>query len=441
MKHVICSLLLAATTLSANAADNDKALEKAAWFLGADAKEMTLSYTATVPATTRAATAEPALYVYNRNGEKGFVVVSGDKNNTILAYSTENIFDADEMPPACKEWIDNYTRGKAQLTISAHAIKPLLKSTWGQGFPYNMKCPMERRSEYEGKQCLTGCVPTAIAQVMYYYQYPERPTGSVFYYDSKQSTWRELDFDNQPKFDWENINNEYETTPTVEQCTAVADLFVSVTHASKADFGYDVTLATPKSSVARMADYFGYSKDITHHERSDYDDDTWASLIITELEAERPVIYRGANSTIGHTFVCDGYDGNGMFHINWGWRGKSDGYYSLSALNPADQGEGGSDDGYNNGQAIECGIRPASSTGIEGCLATSPEVNFHRNADGSWQVTSASPISSVELFSSDGRTLFSSSNAGNTVTLPATDKGYGILHIITSDKETIRKVK
>ena len=440
MKHLICSLL-AATVVSSYAADNDKALETAALFLGADTKEMTLCYTATGPATTRAIKAEPALYVYNRNGGKGFVVVSADESNTILAYSTENTFDASEMPPACKEWIDSYTHGATKLTISADAIKPLLKSTWGQGFPYNMKCPMERRSGYEGKQCLTGCVPTAIAQVMYYYQYPERPTGSVFYYDSKQSTWRELDFDQQPKFDWENINDEYETTPTIEQCTAVADLFVCVTHASKADFGYDVTLATPQSSVARMADYFDYSKDITHHERSNYDDDTWASLIIAELEAARPVIYRGANSTIGHTFVCDGYDGKGMFHINWGWRGKSDGYYSLSALNPTDQGEGGSDDGYNNGQAMECGIQPASSTGIEGSLATSPEVKFHRNADGSWLVTSAKTITSIELYSSDGRTLFSSSNAGNTVTLPATDKGYGILRIITSEKETIRKVK
>lgn len=441
MKHVVCSLLLAATALSAYAADNDKTLEKAARFLGADTKEISLIYTATAPTTTRTAGTVPTLYVYNRNGAKGFVVVSGDESNTILAYSNENTFDAEDMPPACKEWIDSYTRGALRPTISAAAVKPLLKSTWGQGFPYNMKCPMERRSGYEGKQCLTGCVPTAIAQVMYYYRYPERPTGSVFYYDSKQSTWRELDFDSQPKFDWDNINNEYETTPTVEQCNAVADLFVSVTHASKADFGSDVTLATPKSSVARMADHFGYSKDITHHERSDYDDDSWASLIITELEAARPVIYRGANSTIGHTFVCDGYDGNGMFHINWGWRGKSDGYYSLSALNPADQGEGGSDDGYNTGQAMECGVCPASSSGMEGSLATTPCVSFHRNDDGSWHVTSAKPIYTVELFSSDGRRLFSSNNVGNSITLPSTGNGYGILRIITSDKETIRKVK
>ena len=90
---------------------------------------------------------------------------------------------------------------------------------------------------------------------------------------------------------------------------------------------------------------------------------------------------------------------------------------------------------------MECGIQPASSTGIEGSLATSPEVKFHRNADGSWLVTSAKTITSVELFSSDGRTLFSSSNEGNTVTLPATYNGYGILRIITSEKETIRKVK
>ena len=441
MKHFISSLLLAAATLSVHGADNDKALLKAAGFLGVESKEMTLSYTAAGHATTRAAKAEPTLYVYSRDGGKGFVAVANDESNTIIAYSTENGFDADEIPPACLEWLEGYNNGAARLTLSAAAIEPLLKSTWGQGFPYNMKCPMERREGYNGKQCLTGCVPTAIAQVMRYYQYPERPTGSVFYYDSKQSTWRELDFDSQPAFKWTNMNYEYETTPTVDQCTAVADLFVSVTHASKADFGSDVTLATPKSSVARMAEYFGYAKDITHHERSDYDDNTWASLIIAELEAARPVIYRGANSTIGHTFVCDGYDGNGLFHINWGWRGKSDGYYSLSALNPADQGEGGSDDGYNDGQAMECGIRPATSSGIGDIHSTPTSLSFQRNADGSWLVTAPTAITSVELFSTDGRLLYSSGRMGNTVSLPTTDKGYGILRIIISEKETIKKLK
>lgn len=435
-KILILACLLAVTVTVAGQQCQDMACRTAERVLGKDA---VLVYVQTASATTRGKGGEPQMYVYNGYDGKGFAIVSADDDATLLAYSAENSFDAEDIPPACREWMEGY-RHKVMAEAS-DAVSPMLTSRWGQGFPFNMKCPNDRRNGYEGRQCLTGCTSTAIAQVMYYYRYPERPMGSVFYYDGKQSVWREMDFDSQPAFDWKNMADVYGSTPVIEQCNAVAQLLNCITLSSKVDFGSDVTLANTKNAVARMADYMGYSKGIVHYERKDYSDEEWVGIILKELKEGRPVIYSGRNTSMGHAFVCDGYDGKGLFHINWGWYGKSDGYFSLSALNPEEQGEGGSGEGYNASQSIECGISPTNVTGI-GCNTVSkPVVRVTWGTDGLWHVTADTQIRRIEIFSVEGMMLYSVEPYSPDVTIPSHSEKYSIMRILTDNYLVTRKHK
>ena len=110
-----------------------------------------------------------------------------------------------------------------------------------------------------------------------------------------------------------------------------------------------------------LKNYFGYQNNAVEVNRSGYDASKWEDLIYHELQYARPVIYRATTSSkSAHAFICDGYDGYGLFHINWGWAGLSDGYYRLQALNPGAQGTGGSsgNGGYTLSQAALIGMSP-----------------------------------------------------------------------------------
>lgn len=439
---------MAVAALTANGT-NDEPQKKAATatamqLLGTDTDDLVLAYTGTTPAANRTKAGEggEAFYVYKRKSADGFAIVSATDGKRILAYSHDGRFDKDSIPTACRELLQAYAAANgttARTTTTVEAIAPMLKTKWGQGYPFNIYCPADERSGQGGKTCLTGCTSTAIAQVMYYHRHPQRPEGSVFYYDGKQSKWREMDFDKQPAFNWDMMAEEYGSTPMAEQCMAVGKLLECVTMASKVDFGADVSLADTKASVKRMADHFGYSDESVHYDRADYDDDAWNKLMMDELRQGRPVIYSGRNTTMGHAFVCDGCDQSGLIHINWGWKGLSDGYYSLSDLNPDEQGDGGSAGGYNRLNSMECGIRPKDGTGIGGSVKVG--ATFTRQADGAWTITADDTLEKVEMYDSDGRLLHVAKPEGNSACIPAATHGVAIVRITTSGNCTTRKIK
>ena len=317
-------------------------------------------------------------YVFNTNDDNGFVIVSGDDRTAeILAYSDKGRFNADEIPENMSEWLRYYAHviGSLKPTSSVKAssttlydnglreansaISPLLSCTWNQGSPYYDRCPL-----VEGRRCYTGCVCTAAAQVMYYHQWPKSATTNIsehsFTYNNRRYTENELP---PVVFDWKSMNDSYRDGQSDHSATAVAVLMQYVGQAIKSGYGPDGTGSSFTEVENALKNNFGYDGNIQHLFRNNYSDEAWESLIYRELAERRPVLYAGTSSGGAHAFVCDGYDGNGLFHINWGWGGMCNGYFKLSVLNPDDNsgmGASSSRDGYSMNQDVLIGIQPPS---------------------------------------------------------------------------------
>jgi len=317
-------------------------------------------------------------YVFNNGQDGGFVIVSGDDiAPKVIGYSYTGTFEEANVPDNIKAWLDycaeqietltNHPNDAARLVRSATqtariSISPLVMTHWNQYAPYYNLTPIRN-----GKQCVTGCVATAFAQVMKYYEWPKLATTTVPGYSWNGSTLEDL----APiTFQWSDMLYDYQgggnynagcSDPETNQ-TAVAQLMKYCGYAVKAGYNSSSTSASTSYIPAALKDYFGYQGPITSVDRSSYSSSDWDDLIYNEIYHGRPVIYSGSTSSnSGHAFICDGYGEDGYFHINWGWGGLSDGYYLLSILEPGKQGAGGSNSGYNYGQSAIVGIQPGAS--------------------------------------------------------------------------------
>jgi hypothetical protein len=245
-------------------------------------------------------------------------------------------------------------------------IAPLLTTTWNQGNPYNMNCPSFLLNFIK---CVTGCVATAMAQIMYYHRHSSvtQTTTEIPAYECARD-WGEnghISVNAIPAgsiIDWDNMLNDYSGTSTSVQKQAVANLMAYCGASVKMDYANSFnggSLAYSEDVPVALKKYFDYHEGISLEYRGNYTtNDAWNNLIYSELSKGNPVYYSGSNSSSGHAFVCDGYDGNGYFHINWGWGGQSDGNFLLSALDPSSQGIGGSSSGYNQNQMALIGAIP-----------------------------------------------------------------------------------
>ena len=311
---------------------------------------------------------EVAYYVFNASAQDGgYVIVAGDDlAPAVLGYSDSGTFDPSDVPPAMAELLDGYAaqiqaigRGycAAQLPSSGAAIRPLVKACWSQNSPYNILFPFLSN----GKHAMTGCVATAMAQVMHYYKWPSRPSQPIPAYTTKELS---IFMPELPVVDfaWDQMQNTYQTTDTVSAAArAVATLSLYCAQSVNMNFMTGGSSASASDLPAVMSSYFGYKPSARYVLRMNYSSSTWNDMIYSELAASRPVVMRGANAGGGHAFICDGYDGNGMFHINWGWNGDSNGYFLLNVLNSDTQDLGFvSDDayGYIKNQEAVVGIEP-----------------------------------------------------------------------------------
>ena len=327
-----------------------------------------------------------AYYVFNMGQQQGFVIVSGDdRTPAILGYSTEGAFSEENMPTNMQAWLDEYARQvrwmqkhHVQSTPAKapvrHAISPMLTSLWDQGDPFNRDCPSFLNT---GNQCATGCVATAMAQVLYYHgSNTGLPTGTTrlipaYECNTNWGGFGKIKVSAKPTttFAWADMlpsyanktDNSYRT-----QCAAVAKLMAYCGAAVEMEYRDQVnggSSASTNSISYALNTYFGM--DAARASRETYSYPLWMELIYDELNAGRPVIYDGQSSSGGHSFVVDGYDGDELFHINWGWGGLNNGYFALDACNPGDKsgiGAGSSDDGYSYDQNAIIGIQP--TTGI-----------------------------------------------------------------------------
>ena len=329
---------------------------------------------------TEKAGGENILYVFNR-GNEGFVVVSADDCfNPILGYSDNGAFDYDSAPPQLKWWLNEYAMqgdyalknmvltpwsADAKSTRAAREnIAPLVQTKWNQDYPYNLDCP-----EDAGGKCITGCVATAMAQIIKYHGYPTQGKGKHSY-DWNGTT---LSFDyGATTFDYANMLDTYVEydeygrpvdNATEEQKKAVAQLMYACGVGVNMRYSSGESAAGDYGIPFAFVNLFNYDSGTKYVKRTYYTTEEWEDLIYTELSEKRPVLYGGqAPGGGGHEFVCDGYE-NGYFHINWGWSGLADGFYSLSNLLPEHQGLGGFDGGYNNDQGVVMGIKPSAATG------------------------------------------------------------------------------
>ena len=302
-------------------------------------------------------------------GDDGFILISGnDCTVPILGYSFTNRFDIDNMPQNVKSVLDSYeeeikffksqsnndnnaiaeqwkmlksgTMPEASYTTS---IAPLLTTTWNQNLYYNSMCPYdETYHEYS----VTGCVATATAQIMKYWNYPANGYGSHTYNHNTYGT-QNANF-GTTTYEWNNMPNSLSNNSTATEINAIATLMYHIGVAIEMNYGVSATGGSNGHSYSTLGDinassqhalvkYFKYSPDIQVLSKAEYSDDEWDSVLISELNQNRPILYSGRGAMGGHSYVCDGYNQYGMFHINWGWGGYCDGYYEMGTLNPTEE--------------------------------------------------------------------------------------------------------
>jgi len=308
-------------------------------------------------------------YVFNAGGnDDGFVIIAGDdRSPQVLGYSDRGSFDISDVPQAMQELLDSYAAqmsaldngGKVAVHIGATGkIAPLLHSQWSQGLPYRSMLPVLSDGNYPP----VGCVATALAQVMYYWRWPQRTQMAIPAYTTETS---HINVPALPivEFNWNAMQDTYLTDDNNSVAAqAVAQLSLYCAQSVRMDFKKNASSASTSDVPMAAYMYFNYSPTTKYVQRRYYPTTEWEEMVLKELAAKRPVIYRGRCTDGGHAFVCDGYDGNGMFHINWGWNGNSNGYFLLNVLNPDLQGTGDSDDsGYVNGQGMVIGLEPGNT--------------------------------------------------------------------------------
>lgn len=224
-------------------------------------------------------------------------------------------------------------------TNASDAVSPLLGDImYDQGTPYNDLCPM-----INGRRAVTGCVATAMAQIMRYYAYPTAGHGVVTYTGSNGATQLNLaDY----TFNWNLIRNNYKASYTSAEGEAVAKLMLACGAALNMNYSADGSGSQISKARLALRDNFGYTSKMEYYDSAnDYDPEglieyDWVYTIRDNHQKGYPVMYAGspASGMAGHAFVIDGYkviDGVYYYHVNWGWSGSQNGYYLIMNLNPS----------------------------------------------------------------------------------------------------------
>lgn len=346
----------------------------------------------------------------------GFVLVSADDCVIpVLGYSVSGTFVAKEMPAHVRDFFEDYeqeirywkqrevhrsalgmehsgdasqwamlTAGEMPPALLTTAVSPLMTTTWGQQPWYNDLCPYDTLGD---ARTVTGCVATATSQIMKYHNHPATGYGSHSYHafnDSSDYGTLSANFGNTT-YQWSSMPDALSSTSSTAQVNAVATLMYHVGVADEMHYNigsrggsgannYNLSGTLQRSSQSSLQAYFKYRPDMVVFGRSDYSDADYCALLRAELDQQRPILYSGRDYAGGHSFVLHGYDNNGLFYVNWGWRGGYDGYYAIGALNPGEGGDGGNATyTFNEANVVVTGIRPNtnwSSTGTTTVAAT-----------------------------------------------------------------------
>ena len=323
--------------------DQETAHNIAAKFMGTSDLQLAATY--------RTEQGASAFHVFNTSD--GFVIVSADDCETpIIGYSREGRFDPNNVPiqmedylqdfiariqygienhieadeATAKQWEMAKTTGKLNDSKSTKAVAPLLTDKWNQGCLYNSLCPTMSGPCGHAE---VGCVAVAMAQIMRYWGYPTTGWGTHSYTNAGLTL--SADFGNTT-YDWEHMPDSLTENSSEAEIEAVSTLLYHCGVSLEMRYGPNGSLANTGDVINALRRYFNYTRQIHKEKKSDYSDEEWSSLLMNSLDLSRPIQYVGYGSG-GHSFVCDGYDSNGLFHFNWGW-GTANGYFALGNLNP-----------------------------------------------------------------------------------------------------------
>ena len=334
----------------------------------------------------------PAFHVFQLDSG-GFVIIAGDDiAHPVLGYSTENTLDSSQLPPSLETWLNIY-RDQISSAVQAgvtrtpmiakewellafnglstqHALSvgSLVSTTWGQAPYYNEKCPFDTT---EQERTVAGCVATAMAQIMKYWEYPATGKGHSQY---QHSTYGMLSVEyGDTSYDWGNMPEYLSALSSTLEKDAISTLMYHCGVSVQMDYGVDDSGSSVSAIPRALSSYFDYAPSLSVMKKDETTNSLWLYALKNELDNQRPVIYIGylSDGAEGHAWVCDGYDNDDFFHMNWGWEGYGDGYYSLAALEPLE--------GYtfSDYQAAVVGIRPGeteetSTLKIYGSIAVAP---------------------------------------------------------------------
>lgn len=388
--------ILAAINISGAPITPDEAIAAAASFNSDDTAPAkapspsagyTITYTSQSPQGT-------GFYVVSSPRPDGFTIVSADDRlPQILGYSKEGHFPAGAIPCNMKAWLDAWQRQidsfltQAEAadqqprlyarTYNFEAIAPMVTSRWNQSEPFNNLCPVDPKTN---ARSVTGCVATAMAQVMNFHKWPPTAhgtTGDGFPFEGT-------------KYDWDNMADIYQDGKySQQQANAVATLMLHCGKSVGMHYTSTASGAPGEQMGVALLSYFDYDASIRLYNHAFYNQNEWENIVYRGLADGSPVFICGSNDKAGHAFVCDGYEGNGYFHFNWGWGGLGDGYFRLFALNPMGGGIGSSSGGYNLNQMCITGIKPRGDgesqpqTGL--VMTDSPEIRL--TPEGAWNIT------------------------------------------------------
>ena len=407
------SFLLVANSGFANPISQTEALRRASQFMPGKHFSSRNYSVGGGPSQTK-----PPFYIFNAD-DGGFVLVSGDdRTMPVLGYSEHGSLDLTNAPSNLRYWLDCYAeqiqnldRGgnavvSAPIMKRSAAISPLIQTRWNQSAPYHNQCPTAPGTS---EICLTGCVATCMAQIMYYYKWPEHcpalPSYTPFGFPAPLPELPPIDFD------WNDMKLSYTYGEEGVAADAVAWLMRYCGQAVKMGYGLDGSSGWLNPEV--MKETFDYSETTTTVYRNDYGAEAWEALIYGELAQGRPVPYSGQSDGGGHQFICDGYDGKGYFHINWGWGGYLDSYFLLSVVNPEPE----RNSGYSQQQDAIIGLEPKTvpSDYMVNAFTVSEDVLINEETEIRVSLTNNGKTSRERLF------LWM--NQGGTWTLVATVNG------------------
>ncbi len=399
-------------------------------------------------------------YVFNFTSGPGFIMVSGDDNIIpVLAYSFESFFDRQKMSPSAKDWTEGYQNqitaalehnlpareGTAEqwanLMVARNspaarttAVFPsstyfLCNTTWDQLPVYNNLCPGSSP---------TGCVATAMAQVMKYWNWPSVGCASHTYTPPGGMYGGQTADFGSTGYDWTSMNTSL-TAANAAIETLMYHVGVSLDmQYTPSESGTYVTKSETSPPYTNNAEYafptyFRYKRSLKGYLRSGtvittspsvvlgdiynafhtptqaaYSTSGWISLIQAELNAKRPLLYKGVGSAGGHCWVCDGYDATNKMHFNWGWGGMGpNGYYTVDAIAPPSLGTGGGGGNFNTDQAVLMGIMPDSALSSTGKIKMASFLDVPNNDPYVYNA----PISAIATVTNTNTTAFSGSIA------------------------------